>query len=121
MPRCARVSPVRSLAKTSVKNGRGKNPSAVIATPVYSFNIYLFVCESKTFKLDLAVLLVHWEPGDSRVDRVEYEDSPVEVHVASHVEVDPAGVSDCAVVVDPEGGRLGVVGRDADRFRLNKN
>ena len=36
------MSPVRSLAKTSVKNGRGKNPSAVIATPIdYLYNVQI--------------------------------------------------------------------------------
>ena len=41
---------------------------------------HLLVCESKTFKFDLAVLLVHRKP--------------VKVHITSHIEIKSAGVSE---------------------------
>ena len=39
---------------------------------------------------------------------------PMEVHVASHIEVEPAGIPDSAVVVDTDGGRLGEEGWYSD-------
>ena len=42
----------------------------------------------------------------------------MELHAARHVEVDPAGVPDGGVVVDPEGGRPCVVGGHADGLGL---
>ena len=41
---------------------------------------YLLVCESKTFKFDLAILFVHRKP--------------VKVHITSHIEIKSAGVSE---------------------------
>ena len=45
---------------------------------------------------------------------------PVEVHVASDVEIKSAGISDHAVIVDSQGGRLGVIGWGANCFCLKR-
>ena len=44
----------------------------------------------------------------------------MEVHVASDVEIKSAGISDHAVIVDSQGGRLGVIGWGANCFCLTK-
>ena len=44
----------------------------------------------------------------------------MEVHVASDVEIKSAGISDHAVIVDSQGGRLSVIGWGADCFRLKR-
>ena len=46
---------------------------------------------------------------------------PVEVHVASDVEIKSAGISDHAVIVDSQGGRLSVIGWGANCFCLTKD
>ena len=44
----------------------------------------------------------------------------MEVHVASDVEIESAGISDHAVIVDSQGGRLSVIGWGANCFCLKK-
>ena len=55
-----------------------KTDKYIHVAPVLS--TYLLVCESKTFKFDLAVLLVHRKP--------------VKVHITSHIKIESAGVSE---------------------------
>ena len=44
----------------------------------------------------------------------------MEVHVASDVEIKSAGISDHAVIVDSQGGRLSVIGWGANCFCLKR-
>ena len=73
--------------------------------------LYLLVSEPKTLKLDLAILFIHWEPTPTNIhiENVMYSifgwtnARPVEVHVASYVKVESAGVPDKdAVLADPD-------------------
>ena len=70
--------------------------------------LQMFPCEIETFKPDDTVLLVHRKS--------------VEVHVTTHVEVDSFRESQHPGLVDPEGGRFGVIGWSTQFYGLvNEN